>query len=174
MSYDITFVYAAPGTDALAEVRRRSQLEDPESDEPAPSEADHVRRRALVADLLALHPTLRMVPNPKLGFERGCSIGGDDGCPFPDIHLGVWEADVCVPYSNHPSVLHSLDALCAVFARHGYIAYDPQTDDLFSVEEAIRQFGGTQAAVREALTARGEKIIYPASEAPKRPWWRFW
>jgi hypothetical protein len=170
VSYDIQFVYVINGSDPLAEARRVRA-----SDDAPPTDVDDEKRKALVADLLLLHPSLRMEPHYRHGFSYGCWVGSREGdCPYPDIEIGVRQAFVPVSYANDPHLLELVDAICAVFARHGYFAYDPQTDALWSMPDAMRRFECTRDAVVQKIGDLGETVVPRAKPEPRRHWWRFW
>src|SRR5262247_713214 len=65
----------------------------------APSAEEDDRRTKLVADIVALHPSLRIDPF-KLGLSYGCVVYSEDpDCAVPDIFVGIEDATVSFSYS---------------------------------------------------------------------------
>ena len=174
MSYDILFVRPSGGADVLAEVRTLADSEFDEETESEPSEDADRRRKTLVNELLALHPSLTMESDD---FSTGCWVGSDaDECPLPSIEVGVDSGMVSLPYStNTEEGFSAIEPIVTVFARHGYAAYDPQTDsliDLRYMEAAKTQHAETAEAVVSQLQSHGESVISPRPLG--KPWWAFW
>jgi hypothetical protein len=71
---------------------------------------------------------------------------------------------VSFSYSADPKVAFA-EALraVAIFERHGYTAYDPQTDSLVSAKEGVAlgqaSFAATRDAVVRQMQERGETVL---------------
>jgi hypothetical protein len=174
MSYDILFVRAGDVPDKLSAARYLADTEFDEETESVPSREADDRRRRLAADLVKLHPSMKYETTDDDESLGGWVSADDDTCPFPMVELGVDSGTVSISYSADAQALQALAPVIDVFAEHGYVAYDPQTDSILDstgIPSAQARFVGTQSAVVTQLEARGEAII-PA--APSRPWWKFW
>ena len=111
-----------------------------------------------------MHPSLRVEPFDA-GFSHGCSLGTDDrDCPVPYIDVGIGSGMVSFSYSADPKVAfaEALRAI-AIFERHGYTAYDPQTDSLISAKAGAAHgqasFVATRDAVVRQMQERGETVL---------------
>jgi len=123
MSYDIQMLRLSETGDRLKQAREVLQAlaaREKRGERPRPSAEEDDRRTKLAADLMALHPSLRMDPD-KPGFSYGCAIISEDGsCFVPDIFIGIEDATVNFPYSaDHSRVFPELQRVIAVFERHG-------------------------------------------------------
>lgn len=132
MSYDIEFLYFNPDKETIQDVIERRheailKLRDMDS-LPRPSAKEDKLRQALVQDLLQLHPSLQMEPNPR-GFRYGCLIESNDfDYSIPDIEIGLGQGCVSFSYSAPASIFQTVSQIIAVFEKHSYFALDPQTD----------------------------------------------
>jgi hypothetical protein len=174
VSYDILFVRTGDVVDKLAAARQIVDADEDEESGPRPSREADERRRLLIADLLKIHPSMRFEPS-----EDGEAYGGwigsdDDDCPFPTIELDIDGGMIAISYSADPDVLSAISPIVESFARHGYVAYDPQIDQLIGQSDtAVLQskFSQTYAAAVNLVQDQGETVIRPAM--PK-PWWKLW
>jgi len=175
ISYDIDMPRLSGMGDPRAQAREARQAltariergEGPRSS----AEEDH-RRAKLAADLVALHPSLRIDPYDQ-GMSDGCAIYSEDpDCAVPGIFIEIECATVSFSYSSdHRRIFPELRRVIAVFERHGYVAYDPQTDRLLSssAEPSASSFVATRSAVVASMEARGETVI---DWSPMAPNWR--
>lgn len=166
MSYDIYILRLSGTDDPLKQAREVSQALTTRL-EPSAEEDD--RRTKLVADIVALHPSLRIDPF-KQGLSYGCVVYSEDpDCAVPDIFVGIEDATVSFSYSaDHSRIFPELQRVIAVFELHGYVAYDPQTDRLLSssMEPSASSFLATRSAVIGSMEARGETVIGWSPMAP--------
>jgi hypothetical protein len=160
LSYDI-MLYRLSGTaDLLAQARARR--EGPE--EQTPSVEKDRERAKLVADLLALDPSLYSRPSHK-GPSFGLGIYTTDlECPVPLIEIDIDDAIVTFPYSaDFERIRPELTRVIKVFERHGYTAYDPQIDAILtsssSFLESASSFATTGHDAVRHMQARGETVI---------------
>ena len=176
MSYDIIFVRVGSAPDRLARARELAESEFDEETESPPSTEATARRRALIDDLLKLHPSLRYFPDHDEAHGGYVDVDEVEG-PIPPIHLGIDSGMVAVPNEAGATALQSILPVIDVFARHGYVAYDEQTDSLIDHAEdltsALARFTGASVGVVNELRPRGETAIEP-TRPQRRPWWRFW
>lgn len=167
MSYNIDFLRIPGIKDPLEEVEEvleeRGEQEE-RSEEPTPSEAEDQRRQKLVDDLLALSPALRMEPYDG-GFSYGCVITTDDeSCPIPEIYIDIDSAFTSFSYSaDFELMFDGIGKLLPVFYRHGYVAYDPQSETILEPDDDLTASTNTATATREAvadmLEQRGEIVL---------------
>jgi hypothetical protein len=146
----------------------RELLAKDEEERAEPSEEEDRKRSALAADLVALHPSLRVEPSDN-GFSYGCSFETDDPeCPVPYIYVRIGTGSVSFSYSADPKVaFREAFRAIAVFERHGYAAYDPQTESMLSSSQSAEpgesSFRATRDAVVQQMRDRGEIVLgYPA------------
>lgn len=177
LSYDIEMMRLSGPGDPLAQARRAREeairrenegievVSDPRKDED---------RAKLAADLVALHPSLYSEIFPR-GASYACAILTDDReCPIPDIDIGIDVAFVTFSYSaDFHRVAPELRRIIAVFERHGYTAYDRQTDSIVtsssSFGDSEDSFTATRNSVVSQMQVRGETVFgYPTL---RRPFW---
>lgn len=167
MSYDIHMLRLSTTGDVLQRARSLFREREKEA-EPAPENYDW--RKGLAADLVALHPSLRMEPFDK-GFPYGCVIDTDDpSCHVPYIEIGIDGGLVNFPYSaNVDAVFTELQRVIAVFERHGCVAYDPQGDCVLTSAAPAdpSSFQATKNSVLEQLSQHGEHVIGFSSPQPR-------
>jgi hypothetical protein len=174
VSYDIDMLRLSGTGDLLVQARALTEelfLKEERGERPTPSAEDDLRRTALAADLVALHPSLRMEPSPQ-GFSHGCAIDTDDpDCEIPAIEIGIDTALVSFSYSaDADRIFAALQPIIAVFARHGYVAYDPQSDSLLPAHAtpSAASFLRTRSQVFQQLEAQADFLIGGATNNPLR------
>lgn len=177
LSYDIEMLQLSGAGDLLARVHaaRNAEIQREEAGEdPVTSAEKNERRAELTADLVALHPSLYSEPFDR-GPSYGCFIRTDDpDCCIPDIDVGIDSAIVYFSYSaDFERVLPELKRIIGVFERHGYTAYDRQTDNVVTSSSTFGQsassFAETRDSVVREMQARGETVIgYPTR---RKPFW---
>jgi len=165
MSYDIDMLRLSGTGEPLKQARELIEAltrRDERGEGSTPSAEEDSRRAKLTADLVALHPSLRMDPDNG-GFSYGCVVYCEDpDCAVPDIFIGIEQATVSFSYSaDHSRIFPELQRVIAVFERHGYVTYDCQTDRLLSssAEPSASSFLATRSAVIGSMEARGETVI---------------
>src|SRR5262245_20757956 len=178
MSYDIVMLRLAGTGEALKRTRERLEAlarRVERGEGPETNAEEDGRRARLTADLVALHPSLRIDPDNS-GFSYGCVVCSEDpDCAVPDIFIGIELATVSFSYSaDHSRIFPELQRVIAVFERHGYVAYDGQTDRLLSssAEPSASSFLATRSAVIGSMEARGETVIgwSPANSRRGNTW----
>jgi len=167
LSYDIDFLRLS-GTGDLAEeakkIREANAMLEENGEGPKPDRGEDERRHALITDLLTLSPSLRMEPYDK-GFSYGCVVTADgSGCHIPDIYIGIGSGFITFPYSaDFDNIFPEVRRVVAVFAKHGYVAYDPQTETLLTSPEDFGQSASAAQSTRDTLLRtlqeRGEIVI---------------
>lgn len=174
MSYDIDLLRLSGTGDRLAQARALTKAlfdKEERGERPMPSAEEDLRRTALAADLVALHPSLRMEPSPN-GFSDGCVIDSDDpDCDIPAIEIGIDKALITFSYAaDAPRIFAALQPVIAVFERHGYVAYDPQSDSLLSgqVTPSAASFLRTKSQIFQQLEAQADFLIGGATKHPLR------
>ena len=172
MSYDIDMLRLSGTGEPLKQARELIEAltrRDERGEGSTPSAEEDSRRAKLTADLVALHPSLRMDPDNG-GFSYGCVVYCEDpDCAVPDIFIGIEQATVSFSYSaDHSRIFPELQRVIAVFERHGYVTYDCQTDRLLSssAEPSASSFLATRSAVIASMEARGETVIGWSPMAP--------
>jgi len=172
MSYDIEILRLSGTGDPLKEAREVREALTTRYEQglgPKPNAEEDDRRAKLTADLVALHPSLRIDPFDR-GLSYGCVVYSEDpDCAVPDIFVGIEDATVSFSYSaDHSRIFPELRRVIAVFEQHGYVAYDPQTDRLLSssAEPSASSFLATRSAVIASMEARGETVIGWSPMAP--------
>lgn len=168
MSYEITFVRVGSASDPLATARVLSESEFNDATATKPSKEADERRRRLVEDLLKLDPALRYFPDGEGGTGGYIDVDAVDG-PFPPIHLEVDAGMVTVTSSSfRGTAVQSILPIARVFARHGYVAYDPQTDSLLEIPPE-------ESSVHDRFRKSSAGAVDDKQESMKsKPWWRFW
>lgn len=191
MSYDIEFLRLAVPGHLLAEVHRVRNATIQREEEaarreeglpqpiPTASAEQDERRAKLVADLVALHPSLYSAPfdkKPSYGFVIDTS--DPERCHVPYIAVGSYfdagidSASATFPYSaNFELVLPELKRVIAVFERHGYTAYDRQIDAVLASSSNLLESNASFLATRDEVVgqmlARGETVVgYPIGRRP--------
>ncbi|MBI4750690.1 MAG: hypothetical protein HY774_19565 [Acidobacteria bacterium] len=177
MSYDIEFFRFDPDKETIQDVIERRneailQLRDIDS-LPRPSAKEDKLRQALVQDLLQLHPSLQMEPNPR-GFRYGCVIESTDfDSSIPDIEIGVGQGLLTFSYSAPASIFQTVSQIIAVFEKHRYFAWDPQTDSRVLPDGVLAQsrdmFEQTRGRVIDFLHDLEEEILTMPSESEEFP-----
>jgi hypothetical protein len=177
VSYDIEMMRLSQPGDLLAQahrVRKEEIRRDEEGVDAVPSPEKDESRAKLVADLIALHPSLYSEPHQD-GPSYGCEILTDDHeCCVPYIVIRIDDALVSFSYAaDFELVLPELKRVIGVFERHGYTAYDPQTDSIVTSGSTFRENAASFAATRDSvvrqLQARGEIVLgYPT---PRKRFW---
>lgn len=135
-----------------------------EEAEPQPSEEEDRRRAALAVELVTLHPSLRVQPFDD-GFSYGCVLEtGDPACPIPYVDVGLGRGTVSFSYSSDPkAAFREAFRVIAIFERHGYTAYDPQTQSVLSSSGSAQlgesSFLATRDTVMRQMRERGETVL---------------
>lgn len=159
MSYDIEMLRLPETGDRLAQARAAHKAE-----QIPPSPDEDEKRARLVADLIALEPSLYSAPYDK-GASYGCVVTTDDSaCHLPYIEIGIGRALVQLSFSADADVAFpELERVIEVFERHGYVAYDPQTDSLLVSSPGFIQSRSSFASTRDGVVAqmqdRGETVV---------------
>jgi hypothetical protein len=177
LSYDIEMLRLSGPDDLLTQAHRARDAaiqRDQRGLEQTSSREEEEGRAKLAADLVALHPSLYTAPFDK-GMSHGCVVTTDGSdCGIPYIEIGVDSAIVTFPYSaDFESLLPGLKRVIEVFERHGYTAYDRQTDTIVSSSASFQESGLSFAATRdeavEQMLARGETVV--GLPTRRRPSW---
>lgn len=177
MSYDIEFFRFDPDTETLEDVlHRRDEILDQQKDTdnlfpPGPQEDQH--RLTLVHDLLQLHSSLKMVPGVQ-GFSQGCWIEcTDSNFGFPYLDIGIGRGLISFSYSASTSIFQTVSQIIAVFEKHRYFAWDPQTDSRVLPDGVLAQsqdmFEQTRGRVIDFLHDLEEEILTIPSESEEFP-----
>jgi hypothetical protein len=191
LSYDIEFLRLSGSGNLLAQVHQARdaaiRLEEEAGSrqealpEPIPSTSaqEDERRAKLVADLVALHPSLYSAPfstGPSYGFVVDTHDPHQCPVPYiavgPYIGMGIDGASTSFPYSaDFQLVLPELKRVIEVFERHGYTAYDRQIDAVVTASSSFldtnSSFVTTRDEVVGQMLARGERVIgYPIQRNP--------
>jgi hypothetical protein len=157
---------SGPG-DPLMQVHRArdARISQDERGQEQTSSPEEVERRAkLAADLVALHESLYVAPFDR-GWSHGCVVDTDDpDCRIPYIEIDIDGGFVTFPYSaDFEALLPGLKRVIEVFERHGYTAYDRQTDTIVTSSVSFQESGDSFAAIRDAavgqMRARGETVV---------------
>lgn len=173
MSYDIEMLRLSGPGELLTQALEKRSAEILRKD-PTPSAGEDERRAKLAADLIALHPSLYGEPFDK-GPSYGCIVDTKDPeCCMPCIEIGIDSAIVNFSYSaDFKLVLPELRRVIEVFERHGYTAYDRQTDSILSsssnFHQAATSFAAKAETVVEQMQARGETVI--GSPSRRKSFW---
>jgi hypothetical protein len=166
VSYDL---YLLPkdvaGDDPAAAYERLEELA--ESDPPPPTPEEQARLRLLAAELQAASPGLD-VSEPELGFLL--QLGYEAERPVM-IDIGPREITMSWSYGSDDAgpALAEVARYLPVFERHGYVAYDPQLERVFSPERDAADAAEIHRDVREQVF---EKYGPPPEE--RRRWWKIW
>lgn len=185
MSYDIAFLRCSDEERTPESVRQRlneiSGREDSAESVETPLTAEQWKAMAaVVADLLALDPYLKSGDSENNRSPGMWISSDDDNCRIPDIDVGYESSSTWFSYSSSSDIFDQIQRVIAVFDRHGYVAYDFQTDDIISPDETEdlgAGFDNTKRRVVTELESRGEIVIKASlSVAVKKklPWWHFW
>ncbi len=167
MSYDIIFVRVGPASDRLGTARELAESEFNDETATRPSKDADERRRKLVEDLLKLDPALRYFSDDEEGYGGYIDVDDIDG-RFPPIHLGVDAGMVAVTSAFGAAAVQSILPVAKVFARHGYVAYDPQRDSLLDIGE------GQPSVQTRFRQGSGAVVVTDRGDLKPKPWWRFW
>jgi hypothetical protein len=185
MSYDFQLFRPRAGEDPYVTAQRDSDEVD---DSPPDPQKEALKRR--VADALIAH-------NPKLeifqfGYEEIAKFekitveqarlkhrhlelnGPEEGGNGIQITLFDDEASVTVPFwhdgDKATDTFRELWSYLDIISREaGYLIYDPQID---RVLEPSAGFGDSLSCYCGATEQVDETL--PASDAEKKPWWKFW
>lgn len=177
MSYDIELLRFDPDTETIEDVlRRRDEILDQQKDDDnlfPPSTQEDQYRLALVQDLLQLHPSLKMVPGVQ-GFSQGCWIEcTDSNFWFPYLDISIGRGLISFSYSASTSIFQTVSQIIAVFEKHSYFAWDPQTDSRVLPDGFLAQsrdmFEQTRSRVIDFLHDLEEEILTMPSEREEFP-----
>jgi hypothetical protein len=167
MSYDIEFLRFDPDKKTIEDVlRRRDEIIDLQKDDDnlfPPSDHEDQHRLALVNNLRQLHSSLKMVPGVR-GFSQGCWIEStDSNFWFPYLDIGIGRGFMSFSYSAPASIFQTVFQIIAVFEKHGYFAWDPQTDSRVSSTDVLTQsrdrFEQTRGRVIDWIQSQGEELF---------------
>lgn len=165
MSYDLYLLRKdVAGDDPAAAYERLGELEESDPSRPTPAEEEHLRQ--LAADLQAASPGLDLSEAEQgfllqLGYEAERPVVIDIGAQAITMSWS-YGADDAGP------ALAEVELYLPVFERHGYVAYDPQLERVFSTEDAA-DAAEIHRDVREQVFAK-----YGSPQEPHRPWWKIW
>jgi hypothetical protein len=164
VSYDLYLLRKdVAGDDPAAAYERLEELAERDPRLPTPAEEAHLRQ--LAADLRAASPGLDM-SEPEQGFLL--QLGYDSERPVV-IDIGADEITMSWSYGADDAspALAEVELYLPVFERHGYVAYDPQLERVFSLNRDAGDAAEIHRDVREKVFER-----YGGPSAPTRPWWK--
>jgi hypothetical protein len=155
VSYDLVLLRKERVGDDPAEAYEALEEDEAVEAEPTPGEQEELRR--LAAELQAASPGLDLVEGVsgfmlQLGYESErpvvIDIGGRDAITTM-FSFGGDRAD---------TALDEVETYLPVFERHGYVAYDPQLERLYSPERDRADALGIHQEVHTQLVERyGER-----------------
>lgn len=164
MSYDLYLLRKdVAGDDPAAAYERLEELAEGDPRPPTPAEEEQLRQ--LAADLRAASPGLDL-SEPEQGFLL--QLGYESERPVV-IDIGADEITMSWSYGADEAgpALAEVEVYLRVFERHGYVAYDPQLERLFSPEHDAGDAAEIHRDVREQVFEK-----YGGPSAPPRPWWK--
>jgi hypothetical protein len=138
------------------------ELEEEAELEREPTEAEQAQLRQLAADLQAASPGLDLVEGEggfmlQLGYEAERALVIDISGPDAVTMMFSFGAD------RAAAAVDEIETYLPVFERHGYVAYDPQLERLYSPERDRTALLGVHREVHEHLT---EEF------GDRPPWWK--
>lgn len=166
MSYDLYLLRRdVVGDDPAAAFERLEGLA--EADPPFPTPEEERQLRQLAADLQAASPGLDL-SEPEQGFLL--QLGYEAERPVV-IDIGTGEITMSWSYGADDAgpALAEVARYLPVFERHGYVAYDPQLERVYSPERDAADSAEIHRDVREQVFEK----YSPAAEQ-RRPWWKIW
>lgn len=139
------------------------RLEELEEREPTPAEEEQLRR--LAADLQAASPGLDVT---EVGRGFALQLGYGSARPVV-IDIGADEIMMSWSYGAEDAgpALEEVRRYLPVFERHGYVAYDPQLEQLFDPGH-----DATKAAEIHGDVHRHLDETYGRRPDEQRPWWK--
>jgi hypothetical protein len=164
VSYDLYLLRKnVVGDDPGAAYERLEELAEGPSRPPTPAEEEQLRR--LAADLRAASPGLDL-SEPDQGFLL--QLGYETERPVV-IDIGADEITMSWSFGADEAgpALAEVKVYLPVFDRHGYVAYDPQLERLFSPERDSGDAAEVHRDVRERVLDK-----YGEPSPPPRPWWK--
>jgi hypothetical protein len=163
VSYDLYLLRKdVAGEDPAAAYERLEELAEGDPRLPTPAEEEQLRR--LAADLRAASPGLDL-SEPEQGFLL--QLGYESERPVV-IDIGADEITMSWSFGADEAgpALGEVEVYLPVFERHGYVAYDPQLERLFSPERDAGDAAEVHRDVREQVFEK-----YSGRSAPG-PWWK--
>lgn len=181
MSYDLQLIRPRPG-ESISETAMRDMERDPA---PAPDPAKEALKRKVADALVSADPQLKIFRIDHAAIARQRKISREQAeREFRDIELndesvGIQitlfddEAGISVPYWHQgekaQSVMRRVLAAADLICREtGYVAYDPQIEEVVTtsdVDTILPLYVGHVAAAVQKMGV---------SAVPRRPWWKFW
>lgn len=165
MSYDLYLLKAEEvGEDPSAISERLEERAEEEAErEPTPEEERQLR--ALAAELQATNPDL-VLSEPDDGFFL--QLGYDREQPVViDMTLGEIRMAWSFGAEDAGPALEQVRLYLPVFARHGYVAYDPQLERVFDVDRDAAEAAEVHREVRERVEDTYGPVVMPRPQ-----WWR--
>jgi hypothetical protein len=161
LSYDLYLLPKQVAGDDPAAAYERLEENDPRP--PTHAEEEHLRR--LAADLQAASPGLDLT-EPEQGFLL--QLGYETERPVV-IDISADEITMSWSYGADDSgpALAEVKVYLPVFDRHGYVAYDPQLERVFSPERDAGDAAEIHRDVRDQVFEQ-----YGTPPAPRPPWWK--
>ena len=158
MSYDLYLLRKADAGDDPAAAYARLE----EGDDREPTLEEERELRELAADLRAANPGLDL-SEPEQGFLL--QLGYESENPIV-IDVGVSEITMSWSYgAGDPGpALDEVRLYLPVFERHGYLAYDPQLEQVFDYER-------DRDAARE-VHDDVQRRVFEKYGVEQRPWWK--
>jgi hypothetical protein len=162
MSYDLHLLRK----DAVREDPAAAYEELSEGEEREPTAAEEQRLRRLAADLQAVNSGLDLVESGEGFFLQ---LGYESGQPLVVDIAGVDAITMSWSYGAEDAgpALVDVERYLPVFERHGYVAYDPQLERLFSPGRDASEAAGVHSYVRGRLEEE-----YGPELVSRRPWWK--
>jgi hypothetical protein len=157
MSYDLHLLRRETAGDDP-----QAALERLDADEPSPDEQE--RLEALARELKEANPGVDLMRPPRefalqLGYDAECPVVIDI-CGLDDITLS-WSYAPADPGPAFAEVRRYLP----VFARHGYVAWDPQLERLYDPDR-------DEDDARTIHKWGHQGVAAPTAEPERRSWWR--
>jgi hypothetical protein len=158
VSYDLYLVRKDEGDPAAAYERLEEDVER------EPSAAEEERLRRLAADLQAADPGLD-VSEASEGF--GLQLGYESE---QSLVIDIYSGSITMSWSygadDAAPALAAVERYLPVFARHGYVAYDPQLERVYEPSRDRDDAAEVHRDVQERVFGELDDL------GDDRPWWK--